>query len=86
MTRGSRFPGSSTASREHGPVSLRSNGGACLPEGAALHRGNEYNRRTGCGKTARPGLYGGCRVTGIPTVEASLEQTRNTTYNTSLFV
>ncbi len=39
-------------------------------EGSALHRGSEYNRRTGCGKTARPGLYGGCRVTGIPTVEA----------------
>jgi len=30
-------------------------------------RGSEYNRRTGCGKTARPGLCGGCRVTGIPT-------------------
>jgi hypothetical protein len=44
--------------------------GECLPEGWALHRGSEYNRRTGCGKTARPGLYGGCRVTGIPTVEA----------------
>ena len=41
-----------------------------MPEGPALHRGSEYNRRTGCGKTARPGLYGGCRVTGIPTVEA----------------
>ena len=41
-----------------------------MPEGSALHRGREYNRRTGCGKTARPGLYGGCRVTGIPTVEA----------------
>jgi hypothetical protein len=34
-----------------------------------LHRGSEYNRGTGCGKTARPGLYGGCRATGIPTVE-----------------
>jgi len=30
-------------------------------------RGNEYNRGTGCGKTARPGLCGGCRATGIPT-------------------
>jgi mRNA interferase HicA len=36
-----------------------------------LHRGREYNRGTGCGKTARPGLYGGCRVTGIPTVEVA---------------
>src|SRR5262245_31334421 len=70
-TLGSSLPGSSTASREHGPVSRRSNVDACLPEGSALHRGSEYNRRTGCGKTARPGLYGGCRVTGIPTVEAS---------------
>ncbi len=25
------------------------------------------NRRTGCGKTARPGLCGGRRVTGVPT-------------------
>jgi len=25
---------------------------------------------TAGGKPARPGLYGGCRVTGIPTVEA----------------
>jgi len=33
-------------------------------------RGSEYNRGTGCGKTARPGLHGGCRATGIPTVEA----------------
>ena len=42
-------------------------------EGSALHRGREYNRRTGCGKTARPGLHGGCRATGIPTVEARQE-------------
>src|SRR5262245_5720264 len=39
-------------------------------EDTALHRGCEYNRGTGCGKTARPGLHGGCRVTGIPTVES----------------
>ena len=30
-------------------------------------RGSESNRRTGCGKTARPGLCGGLRVTGVPT-------------------
>lgn len=33
-------------------------------------RGSEYDRGTGCGKTARPGLCGVCRVTGIPTAEA----------------
>jgi hypothetical protein len=30
-------------------------------------RGSEYNRGTGCGKTARPGLCGGRWVTGVPT-------------------
>jgi hypothetical protein len=34
-------------------------------------RESEYNRGTGCGKTARPGLCGACRVTGIPTAETS---------------
>ena len=29
-------------------------------------RESEYNRRTGCGKTARPGLCRGRRVTGVP--------------------
>jgi hypothetical protein len=41
-----------------------------LFEGAVLHRGSEYDRGTRCGKTARRGLHGGCRVTGIPTGEA----------------
>jgi len=31
-------------------------------------RENEYNRGTGCGKTARPGLCGGPLATGVPTV------------------
>ena len=31
---------------------------------------SEYNRGAGCGKTARPDLCGGYRVTGIPTVNA----------------
>jgi len=31
-------------------------------------RESEYNRGTGCGKTARPGLCGGRWVTGVPTV------------------
>jgi len=43
----------------------------CLLAGSALPRGSEYNRRTGGGTTARPGLYGGCRGTGIPTVETT---------------
>ena len=47
-----------------------------MHDGDALHRGCEYNRGTGCGKTARPGLHGGCRVTGIPTVEASVLKSR----------
>ena len=34
-------------------------------------RESEYNRRTGCGKTARPGLCGGRQVTGVPTVRWS---------------
>jgi hypothetical protein len=37
----------------------------------AINRcGSEYNRGTGCGKTARPGLCGGCWVTGITTTTA----------------
>ena len=34
------------------PLLRRSHVGECLPEGSALHRGREYNRGTGCGKTA----------------------------------
>jgi hypothetical protein len=53
------------------PTSLRgrANTAACVPAGSAWHRGSEDNRRTGGGNTARPRLYGGCRATGIPTVE-----------------
>jgi len=32
-------------------------------------REGEYNRVTGCGKTARPGLCRGRRVTGVPAAE-----------------
>ena len=35
----------------------------------AVRRESEYNRGTGCGKTARPGLCGGRPVTGVPTAE-----------------
>jgi hypothetical protein len=51
-----------------------------MHDGLALHRGREYNRGTGYGKTVRPGLHGGCRVTGIPTVEASVMQSRPSKY------
>src|SRR5205823_7402485 len=33
-----------------------------------VRRESEYNRGTGCGKTARPGLCGGPLVTEAPTV------------------
>jgi hypothetical protein len=42
-----------------------------LHEGGAL-RASEYNRGTGCGKTARPGLCRGHRVTGVPTARDAL--------------
>ncbi len=31
---------------------------------------SEYDRGTGCGKTARPGLWRRLRATGVPTPEA----------------
>ena len=40
--------------------------GGCSHEGLVL-RDSEYDRGTGCGKTARPGLGRGRRVTGVPT-------------------
>jgi hypothetical protein len=43
--------------------------GVCLHE-AYRQRESEYNRGTGCGKTARPGLCRGLRVTGVPTADA----------------
>ena len=57
-------------SDQHKPTSLQetANSAMASSRGHAL-RGSEYNRGTGCGKTARPGLCGGCRVTGIPTAE-----------------
>ena len=32
-----------------------------------VRREGEYDRGTGCGKTARPGLWRGRPVTGVPT-------------------
>ena len=61
---GHRRPGAPAANLPAGDSQQRG-----WPAGSAWHRGSEDNRSTGCGKTARPGLYGGCRVTGIPTVE-----------------
>ncbi len=43
----------------------------CLEAGNL--RESEYNRGTGCGNTARPGLCGGCRATGIPTADRAEE-------------
>jgi len=34
----------------------------------ALHCVSEYNRGAGCGKTARPDLYGGLYVNEVPTM------------------
>ena len=49
------------------PTSLREiANGSGAGDGHDL-RGSECNRGTGCGKTARPGLGGGRRVTGVPT-------------------
>ncbi|MFW0859336.1 MAG: hypothetical protein AAGB97_04030 [Dehalococcoidia bacterium] len=55
---------------QHKPNSLR---GIANRSGAGNGydlRGTEYNRGTGCGKIARPGLCGGRRVTGVPTAAA----------------
>ena len=49
------------------PESGTPQGGIVSPVLANALRGSEYNRGTGCGKTARPGLCGGLRVTGVPT-------------------
>jgi tetratricopeptide (TPR) repeat protein len=43
-------------------------------------RESEYNRGTGCGKTARPGLCGGCRVTGVPTARDVLQHMSMNTF------
>ena len=56
---------------QHEPTSLRAIANRARAGNGSALRGSECNRGTGCGKTARPGLHGGCRVTGIPTVEAS---------------
>ena len=34
---------------------------------SGARRESEYNRGTGCGNTARPGLWRGRPVTGVPT-------------------
>ena len=37
-------------------------------------RGSEYDRGTGCGKTARLGKCGGRPVTGVPTADAKYQK------------
>jgi hypothetical protein len=44
--------------------------GMCIQMAESARRQAQYNRRTGCGKTARPGLCRGRRVTGAPTARA----------------
>jgi len=39
----------------------------------ALHCESEYNRGAGCGKTARPDLYGGLYVNEVPTISTVAE-------------
>ena len=41
----------------------------------ALHCESEYNRGAGCGKTARPDLYGGLYVNEVPTISVYLGMT-----------
>ena len=49
-------------------------------------RGSEYNRGTGCEKTARPGLHGGRRATGVPTVEPKINQNNHRTKGCIVFL
>jgi hypothetical protein len=69
---GSRAPRAGLGSGSHGRASRRSRPGAGWREGVAWPRGGEDHRGTGYGNTGRPGRHGGCRVTGIPTVETTL--------------
>jgi len=63
-----------------GPNCLyRPNGIECFPDANVL-RESECNRRTGCGKTARPGLCGGRRVTGVPTAREFLMALRENSF------
>ena len=56
---------------QYEPTSLRAIANRARAGNGSALRGSECNRGTGCGKTARPGLHGGRRVTGVPTVAAS---------------
>jgi len=53
---------------QHEPTSLRAIAHRARAGNGSALRGCDCNRGTGCGKTARPGLHGGRRVTGVPTV------------------
>ena len=54
--------------------------GGCLHDVYRL-RESEYNRGTGCGKTARPGLCRGLRVTEVPTAEVKDKLGKRQTVN-----
>jgi len=56
-------------------------GNSNLYDVVVMQHGSEYDRGTGCGKTARPGLCGGDRVTGPPTaLEARNRNLKEETY------
>ena len=62
---------------QYEPTSLRAIANRARAGNSFALRGSECNRGTGCGKTARPGLHRGRRVTGVPTVAvAEIEVTR----------
>ena len=42
--------------------------GMVVKNKGALHCASEYNRGAGCGKTARPDLYGGLYENEVPTM------------------
>jgi hypothetical protein len=72
---GSTQPGKEThpghvGPEQHEPTSLRAIANKARAGNGSAWRGRECNRGTGCGKTARPGLHGGRRVTGVPTMAA----------------
>src|SRR5262249_60838089 len=73
---GSPPPGKAThpgqvGPEQHAPTSLRARANKARAGNGSAWRGSECNRGTGGGENARPGLHGGRRVTGVPTVAAA---------------
>src|SRR5262249_48905933 len=83
---GSPPPGKAThpgqvGPEQHAPTSLRARANKARAGNGSAWRGSECNRGTGGGKTARPGLHGGRRVTGVPTVAALQRENRRSCQN-----